>query len=132
MGLKNIIKKAVRTAFKVIGDIPVEATYTVYGDTIYDEETGEVIKQRIEFTNIGMVFGSYSSNDLSDVVIQTDIKALVPVDCLPGIKPAPNNEVLVTSSSNLTIRSGSVYSVVGDFKIDEAEAMYEIQLRGIG
>lgn len=134
MGLREVFKKAGQTIVKAFGNVAVEVTYTVYGDKTYDDETGVVTTPSTEYPNIKMFFGSYTTSEQAqgENVMGTDIKALAAVEDMTGIKPGPNDRILVTTSSDDTFRSGDVYKMVSDFKTDEAEAMYELHLRGIG
>lgn len=132
MTLKSVFKKAASTIVKAFGDIPVTVSYTIYGDKSYDSTTDKVTAPETVYENIKMFFGSYKTEDISgDENIQsTDIKALVASEDLPsGIKPSSSDLITVTSEASDTIRSGDTFKIIGDFKTDQAEALFTVHLR---
>ena len=132
MSLQNVFKKAAQTIVKAFGDVPVIVTYKVQGVKTFSSETGIVNTPTIYYKNIKMIISSFSSYDKNSdqSIIATDLKALIAVEDLK-IKPSANNEITVTSSSSSSIRSGDVFNVIGDFKIDAAEALYKLHLRAV-
>ena len=130
MGLREVFKNAGQTIVKAFGNVPVEVTYTVYGDKSYDRDSDTLTIPSTEYTGIKMFFSSFSDRDraVNEEIEGTDIKALVSTKDL-GSKPSLDSKITVTSSSDITIRSGDTYKIISDFKTDAAEAMYTLHLR---
>ena len=132
MGLQSTFKKAGRSILKAFGDVPVIVTYTVHGDSIYNELTDVTTVPSTSYPNIKMFLSAFTSRESQkggneDEVLPNDIKGTVSSLDL-GFKPAMNHTLQITSSPSVTIRSGDVYSVKS-FVADSAEAMFTMHLR---
>lgn len=132
MGFRELFKKTAQTIFKAFGNVPVITSITVYGEKVYDPLLDVVTTPSVTYPDVKMFFQSYTSYEKAtgEGVLPTDIKAFVAVDDLP-FTPGPSDQVLVTSSSDLTFRAGNIFNIVGDFEVDASEAMYVLNLRAL-
>ena len=133
-GLRETFQNAAMAVTNAFGDVAIETTITVLGTPVYDEILDTTTIPETSYPKIKMFFTPYTSYERAkgSGILPTDIKALIPKSQLPsGFKLAPNNKVTVTTSSDLTFRSGDVFNVVGEFEIDEAEALFIVNIRAM-
>lgn len=123
MGLADVIQKAAKTAFKVIGNIPLVCTYTDQGTSVYDPATGEYIyPDAVDYTSLKFLFEDYTAKEIEDaggVILTTDMRASIPQ---LNLTPTPQIKDLITDSD-------SIVWVIENFKKDAAGALWMFQVR---
>lgn len=132
MSLREVFKQAAMTITNAFGDVAVVGTLTEYGTPVYVEATDTTTTPSTDYPNIKMFFTPYTSYERAkgEGLLPTDIKALIPVTQFPdGFKIAPNNEIVITSTTDTTFRSGDKFYVVGEFEVDPAEALFIMNIR---
>ena len=131
-GLRSVFQNAALAITNAFGNVAVETTYTTFGEKTYDALTDIVTTPSTDYTKIKMFFTPYTSYERAkgSGILPTDIKAMIPRIQFPeGFKVAPNHQVLVTTSSDLTFRAGDRFYIVGEFEVDPAEALFLVNIR---
>jgi len=115
MGLKQVFKKAAKTAFKVADDVKINAIYRTINDDgfnpIYTNDVDlEVI--RLEFTA-----DDYRELSFKDLIQPLDFKILILCEDISSVDM--NDTVIIDSIE---------YSIIG-FEKDAADAVWTVGLR---
>jgi|GEM_PF-1044704 hypothetical protein len=129
MGLANTIQKAAKTAFKVIGDIPLTCTYTSKGTRTYTAATGAITSSDTDYTSLKILFEDYTAKEVKDsqnnggdsagIILNTDQKASIPNI---NLTPTPKMADIITDSA-------SKKWTIEDVKLDAARALWVFQVR---
>jgi hypothetical protein len=96
MSLKSTLRKAVKSAFKALDDLPQQVTYTsVQGAPVRDLDSGTFTVPHTDYTLPLVVFTKFTDKELErDPALQaTDMKMLFPAEDLP-VEPKPPDTVI--------------------------------------
>jgi hypothetical protein len=131
VGLQSTFKKSAQTVFRAFGDVPIICSYTIYGETSYDAATDTDTTPTTVYPDLKMFLSSFSLSDRqrNKTIQPKDVKALIAVDDL-NVEPSTDHLVTVTSSSDVTFRSGDTFNVIA-YTNDPAEALFIIHLRAV-
>jgi len=122
MGLAETIQKAAKTAFVVIGNIPLTCTYTSVGTPVYVPATGVYSSTDTDYTELSILFEDYTAREIDQaggVILATDLKASIPN---VNLTPTPKVSDIITDSD-------SKKWTVEDVLIDPARALWIMRAR---
>ena len=122
MGLASTVQRAAKTAFKVIGDVPVTCTYTSKGAVVYVPATGAYSSTDTDYTGIKVLFENYTTKEITDaggVILSTDQKASIPN---LNLTPTPKIKDVITDADN---QKWTVENIM----LDAARALWILQTR---
>jgi len=122
MSLASTVQKAAKTAFKVIGDVPVTCTYTSKGAVVYVPATGAYSSTDTDYTDLKFLFEDFSSEEVTNsggVILSTDQKASIPN---LNLTPTPKIKDIITDTS-------SQKWTVENIMLDAARALWILQTR---
>ena len=122
MGLADVVQKAAKTAFKIIGDIPLTCTYTSKGVAVYNPATGGFTSTDTDYASLAILFEDYLSEEITaagGVILATDQKASIPN---LNLTPTPKITDVITDSN-------SQKWTVAAVGIDPARALWIFQTR---
>lgn len=123
MGLADIAQKAAKTAFKVIGNIPLTCVFTDQGIATYDPTTGGyTYPYHLEYVNLKFLFENFSAEEVTNsggVILTTDMRASIPQ---LNLTPEPQIKDLITDSD-------SQIWIIENIKKDAARAVWVFQVR---
>jgi hypothetical protein len=117
---RSVIKGAVASAFKVLGDIPEAATYRRTSST-YNPATGTNVVTNSDTTIPDVVFTKFQNFEVDKItILSTDIKAIFQSSRI-AVVPNIATDVLVDKNSK-------VFNIIR-VEQDPAGATYSLQLR---
>ena len=122
MGLADVIQKAAKTAFKVIGNIPLICSYSSKGTATYVPAKGAYISAEINYAGLAILFEDYVAEEITaagGVILATDQKASIPN---LNLTPTPKIKDVITDSNN---KKWTIENV----GIDPARALWIFQVR---
>ena len=122
MGLADVVQKAAKTAFKVIGNIPLTCTYTSKGVATYTAATGVYTSTDVDYVSLAILFEDYLAKEITDaggVILSTDQKASIPN---LNLTPTPKIKDVITDPN-------SQKWTIEDVGIDPARALWIFQTR---
>lgn len=118
---RTLVVKAVKSAFKAIGNIPETCTYRRTA-TAYNPSTGQTTTTNADHTINQAVFCRYETMEIDKVsVLATDLKMIIQKSSLT-LTPNVATDKIVRTSENKT------YNILRVSQ-DPAGATYTIQLR---
>ena len=122
MGLADVVQKAAKTAFKIIGNIPLICSYASKGIAIYVPATGTYTSTDVDYAGLSILFEDYLSEEITaagGVILATDQKASIPN---LNLTPTPKITDVITDSNS---QKWTVEAV----GIDPARALWIFQTR---
>ncbi len=122
MGLADVVQKAAKTAFKVIGNIPLTCTFTSKGTATYVPATGAYTSTDTDYTGLSILFEDFTAEEITasgGAILSTDQKASIPN---LNLTPTPKIKDIITDSNS------QKWAVEG-VNIDAARAMWIFQTR---
>ena len=122
MGLADVIQTIAKTAFKVIGNIPLLCIYSSKGVAMYDPATGSYTSTDTDYTGLSILFEDYVAQEITEaggVILSTDQKASIPN---LNLMPVPKITDYITDSNS---QKWTVENVM----LDPARALWIMQVR---
>ena len=122
MGLAETVQSAAKTAFKVIGNIPLTCTFTSKGTPVYNVTTGAYTSTDTDYTGLSILFEDYTAREVMEaggVILATDQKVSIPN---LNLTPTPKISDYIITSEN---KKWTIYDVL----IDPARALWIMQIR---
>ena len=122
MGLAGVVQKAAKTAFKIIGDIPLTCSYSSKGVATYNPATGTYTSTDADYAGLAILFEDYMAEEITaadGVILSTDQKASIPN---LNLTPTPKITDVITDSNS---QKWTVEAV----GIDPARALWIFQTR---
>ena len=122
MGLAGVVQKAAKTAFKIIGDIPLTCSYSSKGVATYNPATGTYTSTDVDYAGLEILFEDYMAEEITasgGVILSTDQKASIPN---LNLTPTPKIKDVITDSNN---KKWTIENV----GIDPARALWIFQVR---
>ena len=122
MGLADVVQKAAKTAFKIIGDIPLTCSYSSKGVATYNPATGTYTSTDVDYAGLAILFEDYMAEEITasgGVILSTDQKASIPN---LNLTPTPKIKDVITDSNN---KKWTIENV----GIDPARALWIFQVR---
>lgn len=96
MGFKSLLQTQVGKVFEILGQtdgLAPEQTYLKHGGQTYDTATRTYITSSTQYPNVPMVLARFKAEEVDDeVVITTDMKALIPAVMLP-VTPSMGDKI---------------------------------------
>lgn len=116
MGFKSLLEGQVQNVFNILGQVDGLAPNQIYvgdsGGQTYNTATRTYTSSEVDYPDVPMVLARFTSEEIdAEVVVTTDLKALIPALSLPV---APQHGDKIRTQANETYNVERIMGVPGD------------------